>query len=61
MVVGCNGRRVRWWSVDRDGGRGEMTKQEDEKGNEVCYTNGKVGVDKLMSDISSSTTPAGEV
>ena len=32
---------MRWWSVDRDGGRGEMTKQEDEKGNEVCYTNGR--------------------
>ena len=36
-----DGGGVRWWSVDRDGGRGEMTTQEDEKGNEVCYTNGR--------------------
>ena len=53
--------RERWWSVDRDGGRGGMTKQEDEMGTEVCYTNEKVGVDKLTTDVSSSTTPAGEV
>ena len=37
-VVEC--RWVRgWWSADGDRGRGEVTKQEDEQWNEVCYTN----------------------